>query len=399
MSEPILEKFTFVHAIKADAIVELNGARRAILPVFKMGITALADKRGSFKMDEQDFSLLKINLSTKGTVTPILYEHGKGNRGGIAGGKLISLQEKGGEIYAHATLTKKAYEECKDEEWLSCSGGFLARRDAEDNIRPVEMLEVSFTNMPAFPGLSDIQKFAVLKELPMTEIKAIETQVEVTPTPEPVAEVKLEATVVDALVEKASADILTSEKPVVVNVTALELAKLYTQVTVDVACPCPNCPCAGCSCCTADAADEPAGNMAREAEKTEDIVHLTAEQTESVIELAATARFEDKVKKEKIIVLMALGETDGKIIPANKKAMETLCTSDPNAFEVVLATMKPILPTKKTVTDAVIHVDLGLLDTSVEHEAAILTKTFQLKAKHPELNITELSNIVKSTMV
>ena len=32
MTQPILEKFTFIHAIKTDCIQELEGARRAILP-------------------------------------------------------------------------------------------------------------------------------------------------------------------------------------------------------------------------------------------------------------------------------------------------------------------------------------------------------------------------------
>jgi|ERR1035437_814903 hypothetical protein len=413
-----LERFEFVHTLPQNCITEINGARRAILPVFKMGKTDLRDNR-SFKMEEQDFSILKTNLAGKTTPCPVLFEHSKGPRGGLGGGKVISLQEKAGEIYAHATLTKRAYTECKDEEWLAVSGGFLASRDEDGNIHPVELLEISFTNMPAFPGLSGIQTFSVLKELPaMVEPnKGTESQVEVIPTPPVVvAEVKLESVVTPPEPEKVSVAVSGVEVTGVVDKVTPEPVELDSKMIAlcpcpncpcpgcgccegDLAgavaspCPCPDCPCPGCACCTADAP------MSMETEKKEDVVHLTAEQTESVIELAATARFDEKVKKEKIIVLMALGDADGKIIPANKEAMQTLANADPDAFKVVLATMKPILPIKKSIGDAVIKVDLGLLDTSPEHEAAILSKAVQLKAQHPELSLAELSLIVKKHTV
>ena len=470
MSEQNLEKYVFAHTISYACILDIGGARRAVLPVFKMGLTKLQDDR-SFRMEAADFSLLKQNLMDKKTPTPILYEHGKSPRGGIAGGKLISLQEKEGEVFAHATLTKKAFEEVKNEEWLSCSGGFLARRDEEDNIRPVKLLEVSLTNEPAFPGLSDIQTFAVLKELPMQESKAEKSQAEVTPTPLVAAEeVKLEQTEKKAPTEPKT-----------------ESVKLDTDVLVHIECPCPNCPCPGCACCAADEEDEPNegdegdqpdmamsmmiednpsieqlrnfNTKAREkaaksgaampdgsfpimngkdlenalhlyghskdpaaakahirkrakdlgltdklpedfeSEQKEETVELSAEQTEKVIDMVAeakaTARFEEKVKNDKVVILMAKGESDGKIVPANRAAMEAFANHDPDAFEKVLATMKPILTTKKTVTDAVIKVDLGLLDQSPEHEATILTKAVQLKALHPELNLSDLTQLVK----
>src|ERR1035438_515448 len=388
MSEPILEKYTFVHAIKADAIVELNGARRAILPVFKMGKTALQDKR-SFVMDESDFSTLKTNLANKKTPCSLLYEHGSGPRGGISGGKVISLQEKAGEIFAHATLTKRAYEECKDEEWLSCSGGFLASRDPEGNIRPVEMLEVSFTNFPAFPGLGAITTFAVLteaqKELSMAENKGTEKPVEVTPTPPVVAdEVKLESTNTAAGVPVTTTE---TKEPVkldtTVTVVAVDDDGAADPADAEDECPCPNCPCAGCACCPpvaagleskpedkeelrdfntkqrANMADkgqampdgsfpiatgkdlenaiqsvgrakDPAAAKAHirtrakalgmtdklptDFETEEQVVELSAEQTENVIEMVATTRFDEKVRKDKVVMLMALGKADGKRI-------------------------------------------------------------------------------------
>ena len=130
-----------------------------------------------------------------------------------------------------------------------------------------------------------------------------------------------------------------------------------------------------------------------------DVIELTADQTESIIELAATSRFNEKVKQEAIVTLMALGEAQGKVIPANKEAMRALCTADHESFKTVLATMKPILPVKQTVGGAVIKVDLGLLDTTPEHEAAILSKAVQLQKQHPDLSLAELTKLVKKHTV
>ena len=422
MTEPKLEKFIFAHTLNEQCITEIGGARRAILPVFKMGVTSLVDDR-TFKMDDEDFALLKQNLAKKGTPCPVLFEHAEGPRGGLGGGKVISLQLKDGDIFAHATLTKRAYEECKDEEWLSCSGGFLARRDDEGNIRPVEMLEVSFTNLPAFPGLSGIQTFSVLtpKDVPtMLEIKEPETQVEVLPETPPVtpeAPVTLEAAPVDPLaveikVEGAEAALETLKavqaevekkeqaveavKAEACNPTVGEtIAAMQEQIDglkalvdalLNPAEPEP------------DASDpaEPAepAEMATQAVPAEQVVELTAEQNEAILEMVVTARVDEKVKATQVVALMAQGEAEGKILPSNREAMEKFAKTDPDAFKVALSTMKPIL-TKRTVNDAVIRVDLGLLDMSPEREAEILSKAFQLQAKHPDLSLAELTSLVK----
>ncbi len=413
MAEQQLERFIFAHTLTEQCVTDVGGARRAILPVFKMGTTALVDNR-SFTMDEQDFTSLKKNLAAKLTPCPVLYEHAKGPRGGLAGGKVISLQLKDGDIFAHATLTKRAYNECKDEEWLSCSGGFLATRDENGNIRPVELEEISFTNQPAFPGLSDIQTFSVLtpKEVPMPEeIKATETQVEVLPEPPPVeAIVNLEVAeappapvvpsegIVEApegIVEAPEAPITleVAPEPVVLDSSNPSVGEVIAAMQEQIdglkdlldqflnPAPAP--------------AEMPMG-MAAETNPEEEVVELTAEQNESIMEMIVTTRVDDKLKVEASNALITQGEAEGKIVPANRPAMEKFALADPEAFKVVLSSMKPVISAKKSVGDAVIRVDLGLLDTSPEREAEILTKAFQLQVKHPELTLTELSTIIKN---
>ena len=394
-----LQKFRIISTINNKETFASPTSRLAILPVFKFGTFEMEDKR-LFKMDVIDFQTLTENFRAKKTPTPVLYEHGDGPQGGKAGGSVVALQDKSEDLFVHANLTKNAYNEVKDGEWLSCSAGFLANIDDEGYIRPKKLLEVSLTNMPAFGGLPEIQTFHITeviaeKETTMETIKeeAPVAVVETTATEELSAEVKAELEAKQPEIDRVKAEFEAREvavEPNQTNETLLDVIKgltdrlegLEARLAKEEPVPEPT------------VEDPPVEKLE---DKEEEKVILSDKQMGDVIELVAETKFQDKVKKDKIEALMKQGEKDGKIVPANEKALRTLCEANPDSFEMTLPYLKQTAPTSPLFDPTLVNLEVGLLENSPEKEAAVLTQAMKLRNQFPNASLQEIVTLLKKS--
>ena len=139
------------------ALAVKAGARRAILPVFEPGSPQMNDDRAVF-FDAGNRGDVTTSFSRAKTPLALLYDHGKGARGGLAAGRLTRLIERAdGGLDAEAVLTPRAVREIGDGEWFATSAKFRAWRDDKGRLRPAELRHLSLVPEPAVDGMRDIQ--------------------------------------------------------------------------------------------------------------------------------------------------------------------------------------------------------------------------------------------------
>lgn len=138
------------------ALAAKGGARRAILPVFPPGQPPMNDDRTVF-FDAENRTEVTAAFARAKTPLALLYDHGKGARGGLAAGRLTRLIEReDGGLDAEAALTPRAAREIGDGEWFAASAKFRAWRDEKGRLRPAELRHLSLVPEPAIDGMGEI---------------------------------------------------------------------------------------------------------------------------------------------------------------------------------------------------------------------------------------------------
>jgi phage I-like protein len=162
MPEPRkLETVTLTVTVpEAVTLAVRAGARRAILPVFASGKPPMNDDRSVLFTADDRSSVTSAFLKAR-TPLAVVYDHGKGARGGLAAGRLLRLiPGEDGSLSAEAALTPRAAREIADGEWFATSAKFRAWRDGEGNLRPVELRHLALVPEPAVDGMGEIQLLA-----------------------------------------------------------------------------------------------------------------------------------------------------------------------------------------------------------------------------------------------
>lgn len=159
MTTPARSFQTVVLTVSVPAEVALAakaGSRRAILPVFPPGEPKMNDDRTVY-FEAKDRSDVVAAFSRARTPLALLYDHGKGARGGLAAGRLMRLIEReDGGLDAEAALTPRAAREIGDGEWFAASAKFRAWRDDKGRLRPAELRHLSLVPEPAIDGMGEI---------------------------------------------------------------------------------------------------------------------------------------------------------------------------------------------------------------------------------------------------
>ena len=165
------------------ALAAKAGARRAVLPVFPAGEPKMNDDR-TVCFEEKDRSDVVAAFSRAKTPLAVLYDHGKGARGGLAAGRLLRLIERAdGGLDAEAALTPRAAREIADGEWFATSAKFRAWRDEKGRLRPAELRHLALVPEPAIDGMGEIALLSAEDSEEPTD--DVITEPGTTPAPEP----------------------------------------------------------------------------------------------------------------------------------------------------------------------------------------------------------------------
>jgi len=375
-----LKKYTVFHTDKITFVDDKS--RTAILPIFKQGIFDLEDDR-KFKMTELDIANLKEAFTQKRNPTPVLYEHGSGTMGGKAAGKVLSLQNKEGNILAHSNLNQKPYLEIKDGEWFGCSAGFMASVDDEGYIRPKRLLEVSLTNLPAFPGLPEIQTFSIKESNEVITDEKENASISID------EQLKILMERLDTMEAKLNPP--TEEKEVIPEPKVETL-----EAVVPAAEPEPEKVEEKVEATVEPAVDEVKIELEAKQPELERVkVELERREKEEAIKLEADRLYSEKVRADKVKSLLETATKQGKIAPAAAKHYEAVAETNPEAFEAMLPYMKQVVPTGKMISGNHPKVDLGTLEDTPAREAAIYTKAFELQKHNPNLSLQEAVVLVR----
>jgi hypothetical protein len=150
------------------AIEELAGEgippRRVRMMFIPTGEARMNDPYRRVKMLPEDKALCIANFAEH-DFTPILFDHGCGNRGTQGGGEIISLPAEPLDLVTICALTPLAHQEAfVDRSWLGRSAGIRGYTDSEGFIHPVDIFEGSFTNLPAVGGLGGVEEMATFMQ-------------------------------------------------------------------------------------------------------------------------------------------------------------------------------------------------------------------------------------------
>jgi len=176
--------FSFSIPVGEVATAEPDGKWAQILPTGDI----FTDDGRKVRITAEDLSKVFTRASARKSKLPILYEHGKGPRGGIAAGWMDSHRMEEG-LFSLVKWNPRASEEIKNEEWKFISPGFLSRKDQDGFIRPLSLVEASLTNTPAFDGMRQVEASIITGEgedesmgnTNETEVETTETVVEAAP--------------------------------------------------------------------------------------------------------------------------------------------------------------------------------------------------------------------------
>lgn len=315
-----LQTVTLTVAVPQDvALAAKTGTRRARLPVFPAGKPPMNDDR-SVLFEAKDRADVIAAFGKARTPLALLYDHGKGARGGLAAGRILRLipLDDGG-LDAEAALTPRAVREIADGEWFATSAKFRAWRDPAGNLRPAELRHLSLVPEPAIDGMGEITLLSAEDADEPTDDVIPEAAA---PAPDPSTPGADEAADLSPSPETAS-HTKETEMP-------------DTKST------------------TPDPASAAGGTGEPDPKKTTVEASAGARSAMSDVELAAridemvTARvgkaLDDLNRKRRVLDLVEMAAKSGRITVGQRPAAEKLAAADPDAFEEFARVAPRVVP-------------------------------------------------------
>jgi len=332
--------------------------------VMPVGTPEMNDGR-KFKFSPEDLQIVfnEVTKKLKKGDVPVLFEHGKGPRGGVAAGWFSRFELRADGLWGLVRWVANAANEIRADLWRHLSPGFYGLEDPEGYIRPRQLFEVSLTNKPAIHGLTRV----AAEVIDVSEIEAeaaaefemylAESQLPAKSDEDETAKEDMvnfkEFAVLLGLAEEATEEDI--KKNLQERANALEEIKAkYAAVEAELA------------EIKKVQAEVEAKAKADAEPKT---VTLTEAEMTAKVEAEAKAKAEAIVAEQSAVALVASlveqGVKDGKIVAAKRESYETLARACPEAFKEMLADLRVQAPVEPVTSGTIAPVKITA-DTAKE---------------------------------